>query len=321
MDEPFSRKLGAVEEGLEKLTAGGDLASAAARHLVMAGGKRIRPTVCMLAARSLDPEAPNDWTRSVAIAAEAVHGSTLLHDDVIDEAGMRRGRVAARLVFGNAASILGGDLLMIQALGLVEETGLPGLVGSLVEVMVRMISAEALQLEQRGQTNVCREDYFSVVEGKTASLFEWAARAGALTAVGRWAEQVERLGEYGHELGVAFQVRDDLLDLTGDPDVFGKSVVSCLREGVVTYPLLVALESDPDLGRLLEKSLQGSGPPGGELALRVREVAEASGGLDLAVKEIRERTERALDALRGLPESEARGALESVALALAKRVS
>ena len=244
----FAHDLAQLEAGLGAVgPSSEDLAWKAARHLLDRPGKRVRPLCALLAARLGDR--PFDGpVQSVAIACELVHAATLLHDDVIDEGDMRRGVPAARRVYGNSASVLAGDHLFIEALRGVTA---PPLRSALLDVISEMISGEALQLERRGRFEPDRETYLTVVRGKTGALFRYALWAGGALG-GLPARQTAALAELGESLGVAFQVIDDLLDLSGDPSVTGKSACADLREGKLTWPLILAAERDPDVARRLE---------------------------------------------------------------------
>ena len=186
----------------------------------------------------------------LAVSAELVHAATLLHDDVIDQGMDRRGAPTARVVYGNAASVLGGDHLLLEALERVRRVERPALLASLLEVISQMVSGEALQLERRGRFEPDPETYNRVVNAKTAALFRWAFSAGA-TMGGLPTRKVEALGEAGAALGIAFQLVDDALDLAGDPKVIGKDGLLDLKEGKLTWPLIVACERDPALKTLL----------------------------------------------------------------------
>jgi octaprenyl-diphosphate synthase len=290
--------------------------ASSARYLLVSGGKRVRPVVCLLASRAFGRGEPPAAVKRLAVVAEAVHSATLLHDDVIDLGDARRDRPAARLIYGNAASVLGGDLLLIQALRIVDEAGSPVLMTSLLDVLHRMIDAEALQLENRGRADVPAEDYFRVVDGKTASLFEWAVEAGGRLG-GANEEQVGRLRRYGAAVGCAFQLLDDLLDLTRDPEAIGKSVLQDVGMGTVTWPVIHALDGRPELAARIAAAAKGEA----DAALTVDLLAAVaeSGAVALTRQRIEEETASALDALHGLPPTPAREALGSVATALAER--
>ena len=248
----LSEDLGALEDTLSTLIpARENLAHHAAAHLLEQPGKRVRPICVFLAAQcgALNPE-DHEKLRMLAVSAELVHAATLLHDDVIDHGMDRRGAPTARVIYGNAASVLGGDHLLLEALDRVRRVGEPALLASLLEVISQMVSGEALQLERRGRFEPDPETYNRVVNAKTAALFRWAFSAGA-TMGGLPPDKVQALGEAGAALGIAFQLVDDALDLAGDPKVLGKDGLLDLREGKLTWPLIVACERDPGLQTLL----------------------------------------------------------------------
>ncbi len=191
-------------------------------------------------ARCASPS-PRAWGRDstpaarlLAVAAELVHSATLLHDDVVDLGERRRGADTARVIYGNAASTFAGDWLLVEALQRTCAAGLPDVLDRALGVLREMLSAEAIQLAARGRLRSDTDEYFRVVEGKTASLFRWAMYAGA-RAGGLPPALCDALETYGHSLGVAFQVIDDVLDVAGDPEVLGKGLFADLREGKLTY--------------------------------------------------------------------------------------
>lgn len=314
--DSLAADLAALEGDLADLVSGDDRkVASSAGYLLASGGKRVRPVVCMLASRAFGEEPPAQ-VRRLAVVAEAIHSATLLHDDVIDLGDTRRDRPAARLIYGNAASVLGGDLLLIQALRLVDEAGTPVLMSSVLDVLRRMIDAEALQLENRGRADVPAADYFRVVDGKTASLFEWAVEAGA-RMVGAEEHAVQELRRYGVGVGYAFQLLDDLLDLTRDPETIGKSVLQDVGMGTVTWPVIHALEGRAALAARIAAAARGEVDK--HLTRDLLAAVAESGAIALTRQQINERTADAIDALEALEPSPARDALASVATALAER--
>ncbi|MEM9293174.1 MAG: polyprenyl synthetase family protein [Acidobacteriota bacterium] len=307
-----------VEDELRQLDRPQALVGRAGRHLLRLGGKRLRPLCVALAARC--GKGFNTAAMDFGVAVELVHNATLLHDDVVDLARERRGQATARLEYGNAAAIFAGDWLLIEALRRVRRAALPGLLERLLDTIDEMILAESLPLEHRGRLDVDRSVYFRIAEGKTAALFRYAlysgGRAGQLTE-----PQCQALAEYGAHLGVAFQVVDDLLDLAGDAARTGKALFTDLKEGMVTYPLILIFEQDPALGRQIADWLAGSDDlqlPD-EVLHRVRVAAEASGAEQRCRELAVERAHHAIGCLEALPQSRARSALEAVAHATAHR--
>ena len=301
----------------------------AAAHLTSAGGKRVRPVATILSAAAANglagDRAPR--ARAVALAAELIHSATLLHDDVIDDSNERRGKPTSRRVWGNAVSVLSGDLLLTHALEVVHpldgDGGREGgrILGDLLSTLRKMVDGEVVQLRGRASLDLSELTYERVVQGKTAALFSWACRSGARAARGD--ERVaSALGAYGAHVGVAFQLVDDLLDLVGDPITTGKSMRTDVREGKPTLPLLRAIARRPQLL---------------ELVRRLRELDEEAEGVSLAAEvcasilesgactEVRARAaaeaSRALVALEGVPRGPARDALAQVAQDLTDRIA
>lgn len=296
----------------------GELARRAARYLLDRPGKRIRPLCVMLAARiggrRLDPV-----VRNLAVACELVHAATLLHDDVIDQGMERRGAPTSRVIYGNSASILAGDHLLIEALRLTGQTEQQNLLTRLLDVISEMVTAEAMQLEQRGAFQPNRDVYLRVIHGKTAALFRWGLYAGG-TVAGLDEGAVHALARAGDALGMAFQLIDDVLDLEGDPAVTGKLPLADLREGKLTWPVIIAAEQDPELSADIASHVQSAEaaedtPAGRALVERIR----ASGALEAARAYADLQGEKALSELARLPESRARRAIELVVSAAIHR--
>jgi octaprenyl-diphosphate synthase len=292
----------------------------AASHLLRLPGKRIRPLCVLLAAR-LGGRSLDSTLRHVAVACELVHAATLLHDDVIDDSTERRGAPAARVLYGNSASILAGDHLLVYALQLVVGEQQAWLTHSLLEVMAGMVAAEALQLERRGRFEPRRDIYLQVIRGKTAALFAWGLQAG-----GRLAdlppESGRALEKVGRYLGMAFQLVDDSLDLAGDPQRIGKEVLRDLRDGKLTWPIILAAEADPSLRSHLEKLTASSQTPLDPAALApVLQAVQASDALRQTKKFAEEMAACAVEALQELPDSPARQALELLIRSAVSRVA
>ncbi|MBM4344669.1 MAG: polyprenyl synthetase family protein [Deltaproteobacteria bacterium] len=321
--------LRAVEEAL-RTPQGTTLAERAGRHLLQAGGKRIRPLCTLLAGHMGGAPAPRG-IRDLAIAVELVHNATLLHDDVVDLADTRRGRPTARALHGNEVSIFAGDWVLVAALRRIVGSGFPGLVDSALDTLEAMIAAE---VEQAQRAQVCAGDvegYFRVAGGKTASLFRWAMRAGA-TAAGLGHDECEALQTFGGELGVAFQITDDAIDLEGDPAATGKALFADLCEGKVTLPVALALAVQPGLrDQLVDLRAAANAvavttavhnDEGAALVARCAGIARAvadCGGLEAARTEARTRCDKALAALQVVRACPEREALRAVAGAMVRR--
>jgi octaprenyl-diphosphate synthase len=307
--------LAAFETELSAIPRGAKMIHHAAHHLLDLRGKHLRPLCVALTSRF--GAGFTESARSLAVAVELVHSATLLHDDVVDLAERRRGKPTACVEYGNAASIFAGDWLLIAALRRIRTSGVEGVLDKMLTVIDEMIDAESVQLERRGKIAGAREDYFAIVEGKTAALFRWAMIAGARSAdLPATAEAA--LERYGLHLGVAFQAVDDELDYvtTGT----GKDALADLREGKITFPLVVALERDPALRPRLEELLAAGNATGDQLAAIANQV-RASGALTATRALAEEHVQRALGVLEELPAGAARDALVTVALASLERQS
>jgi len=294
-----------------------NVAQSAGAHLLSQSGKRIR-SLCVLLSTKMGEGANPEHTHRLAIACELVHAATLLHDDVLDEGDIRRGAPASRVLFGNSVSILAGDHLLIEALKQVESTEQYALLRSLLETIGQMVEAEAIQLERRGRFDPSRDTYLKVIDGKTAGLFRWGLQAGA-TLGGLSDEAVHHIGEVGHALGMAFQVTDDILDLTGDPTTMGKESLSDLREGKLTLPIVIACEKDDVLRASIQRFVESNDDTisPADIVARLHE----TGAFETARTYAREQTTKVQEHLNHLPEGKARNALAAVVEGIVDRVS
>jgi octaprenyl-diphosphate synthase len=207
-------------------------------YLRAGGGKRIRPALLLLSAKLLDYQ--GQGAVRLGAVVEIIHTATLVHDDIIDEAKTRRGRPAANTQWGNSKCVLAGDWLYMQAFKIAVQERNFRILDTLIELTQQMVEGELLQMEKLGKL-ITAEEHFDLIFRKTACLFSVCMRLGAI--LGRaTAEQEAALGKYGHDLGMAFQIVDDVLDLTASEDVLGKPVASDLREGKVTMAVIHALE-------------------------------------------------------------------------------
>lgn len=303
-----------VERGLVLIAKNGqNIAEKSARHLLDRGGKRLRPICVALAANMGSGFGPA--ARAYAIAVELVHNATLLHDDVVDLGDLRRGVPAARVIYGNAASIFGGDWLLVEALSRIMATGIPGVMERMLEVIREMVIAETWQLERRGRVHATAREYFDIARGKTAALFRWAMFAGA-RAGGTSDEVATALEEYGTHLGIAFQIVDDVLDfdLSGNGES-GKTLFSDLREGKMTYPLILAMAHRDELLPLLEQIAGADGvDPPPELVHRVAAIVRETRAPQASIELAEQLCRRAIECLGRLPSGRARDALADVAL-------
>jgi len=207
-------------------------------YLRAGGGKRIRPALLLLSAKLLDYRGRGAVRLGAVV--EIIHTATLVHDDIIDEAKTRRGRPAANTQWGNSKCVLAGDWLYMQAFKIAVQERNFRILDTLIELTQQMVEGELLQMEKLGNL-ITLDEHFDLIYRKTACLFSVCMRLGAILG-GATPDQEAALGEYGHDLGMAFQIVDDVLDLTASEDVLGKPVASDLREGKVTMAVIHALE-------------------------------------------------------------------------------
>ncbi len=252
----------------ERLGSDVALIGTIADYIIGAGGKRLRPAVHLLVARALGYRG----TAHIVLAAviEFIHTATLLHDDVVDESDLRRGRQTSNAMFGNAASVLVGDFLYSRSFQMMVDVGSMRVMRILADATNRIAEGEVLQLMNIHDPSVDEARYLGVVERKTATLFEAAARIGAVLASAD--EQMEvRAAEYGASLGTAFQMIDDLLDYSGDIAEIGKRLGDDLREGKVTLPLIHALRlASPRDRAKIEHAIRDGGGDFDQIATIVR---------------------------------------------------
>ncbi len=278
-------------------------------YIVSAGGKRLRPMVTLAAANAVG--AANAGTHALAAAVEFIHTATLLHDDVVDESDLRRGKQAAKNVWGNSASILVGDFLFARAFTLMVETGSIEILGILSDASAVISEGEVRQLAAAGRKDLPTEEYLAIIEAKTAALFEAAARAGALSAGSE--AHADALATYGKNLGLAFQIIDDALDYGGTTSVIGKSVGDDFREGKSTLPTIIARRrgSDDDIA-FWDRALDIEQQTDADLAHAIH-LIRSTGAAEATLAEAKAYAELAKTALKSLPESDWTKALADLA--------
>ncbi len=270
------------------------------RYLHQSGGKRLRPTLLLLSSK-LAGDGGQGAIRMAAVV-EMLHTATLVHDDVIDVAQIRRGRPSPNVLWGNHASVLAGDWLYMQAFQVALEERNFRILDVLIGLTQTMVEGELLQLQRLGFMTVNETDYMDLVDRKTASLFSACARLGAIMASA--AEDAEsRLGEYAWNLGMAFQLVDDVLDFTALEDVLGKPVGSDLREGKVTLPLIYSLEKADASERQQVEMVLRDGNYGRVSLACVLAILERHQGIERAMRRAEAFTRKAQDIVATFPES------------------
>ena len=281
-----------------------------AEHLVQAGGKRLRPLLTLAAARAVGGsiEAP----LRLAAAVEFIHTATLLHDDVVDGSKLRRGKVAAHLIWGAPSSVLVGDFLFARAFELMVETGQMRALAVLARASGVISEGEVLQLTRAHDLNLDQDTYLQIIRAKTAELFAAAAESGAIGA-GATEPQVEALRDYGLNLGLAFQLADDALDYSGETGALGKNAGDDFAEGKVTLPLLLAIQrtrgrEDAFWTRAIEQGQRAD-----DDFARARELVIGSGALVATLEAAGAYADTAKASLATLPDSDWTQALASLA--------
>lgn len=210
-------------------------------HVLRSGGKRLRPALTLLCARSVARDFDEDRARRIGACLEMIHMATLMHDDVIDHATLRRGRATASSEFGNTAAILCGDVLLSKAMSILAEDGDLALIRSVSRAVVDLAEGEVWELDQRGRWDLTPETHFDILRAKTASFIQVCCESGARIA-GANDRCREALGNYGYHLGMAFQLVDDLIDYRSEESVSGKPRAGDFREGCATMPLILLLQ-------------------------------------------------------------------------------
>ncbi|WP_395140688.1 octaprenyl diphosphate synthase [Schlegelella aquatica] len=288
----------------ERLASEVVLINQISHYIVSAGGKRIRPMLVLLFSRALGFEGRE--RHELAAVVEFIHTATLLHDDVVDESDLRRGRQTANALFGNAASVLVGDFLYSRAFQMMVSVNRMRVLQVLADATNTIAEGEVLQLMNMHDPDIDIPAYLKVIRYKTAKLFEASAQLGAVLA-GAPSEVEERCAEYGRSLGTAFQLIDDLLDYEGNTAELGKNVGDDLREGKPTMPLLVAMQrgSDDERRFVREAIEQGSV----ERLPQIIEIVRKTGALEATREAARVEADRARRALEVLPLSPYREAL------------
>ena len=278
-------------------------------YIVSAGGKRLRPLITLISAQAVGKA--NEATHALAAAVEFIHTATLLHDDVVDESDLRRGKPAAKAIWGNKASILVGDFLFARAFNLLVEANSLDILNKLATASTVIAEGEVRQLAAMQARDLPTEDYLAIVEAKTGALFEAAAETGAMSGGGD--EHAYALATYGKNLGLAFQIIDDVLDYGGTTSVIGKSVGDDFRECKITLPVIIAKRRGSDEDRAFwDRALNPDTQQDGDLAHAVH-LIRATGAADATVQEAEAYAGLAKGALRSLPKSEYRDALEDLA--------
>ena len=305
---------------IEQLHSRVDLVENIGHYIIEAGGKRLRPLLSLLSLRaaqqSLSAEQANKGIEFAAIV-EFIHTATLLHDDVVDISSLRRGRPTANAEYGNASSVLVGDFIYSRAFQMLVNVGELPIMALMSDTTNQIAEGEVLQLTKAGDAGTTETEYLQVITDKTAILFAAAVKGGAMLA-GLSEENAHKLSDYGLNLGIAFQIADDILDYQGDAAVMGKNVGDDLNEGKPTLPLIYTMKNGSDHEKQLvanaitQKSV--------EHIDEILSIIQSNGALEYCRKVAFEYVEKANTALAILPESEYKNALAGVTELAVNRV-
>lgn len=276
-------------------------------YIIEAGGKRLRPALLILLARALGvPEADMPKAHSLAAVIEFIHTATLLHDDVVDESELRRGRKTANAAFGNAASVLVGDFLYSRAFQIMVDIQNIRIMEVLANATNTIAEGEVLQLLNLGCSKVTESSYFQVIEYKTAKLFEASARLACILA-GVDTTTESQFANFGKQLGIAFQLIDDVLDYKGNSLELGKNTGDDLREGKPTLPLIHALKNAPEASaKTISQAIENGGTPN---TTEIFEYIQTCGSLEYTEQKARELAQQAQKIARCLAPSDFRNSL------------
>ena len=301
---------------LRRLDSGVPLVGQVASYIISAGGKRLRPVLLMLMCHALGCHHPQ--RHNLAAVVEFIHTATLLHDDVVDESTLRRGRATANEVFGNPASVLVGDFLYSRSFQMMVETENMRVMHVLANATNIIAEGEVLQLMNMHDASLDEQGYLRVIRSKTAKLFETSCQLAAILADAP-AEIEAACTEYGQSLGTAFQVIDDLLDYDGDAGEMGKNLGDDLREGKATLPLILAMKlGDRHDAAIVRQAIETGSTE--ELA-RIIDIVRRTGALEGTRVAAAAQAARAVEAARALPVNEYTNSLIELAAQLLQRRS
>lgn len=279
-----------------------------AEYIISGGGKRLRPSLVVLSAGVFGYR--GERHHELAAVIEFIHTATLLHDDVVDESGLRRGQPTANALFGNAASVLVGDFVYSRAFQMMVDAGNVRILEVLAEATNVIAEGEVLQLMNCRNPDIDEQGYLNVIRCKTAKLFEAATRVGAILGEAT-SEQETAMAIYGTHLGTAFQLIDDVLDYSGDNGIIGKNVGDDLAEGKTTLPLIFAIKhGTPEQAEIVRHAIREGGIDHLDL---VRKAIDETGALDYARQQARDESRIACDALAQVPDSVCRQHLVELA--------
>jgi octaprenyl-diphosphate synthase len=317
LTDPIAAELARFEERLDvALQADVELVHEIARYMATLKGKRFRPMLTLLS--GLASGRCDDRVIAAAVAVELIHGATVVHDDVVDSATMRRGRASVNSAWSGQLAVLMGDFLLARALSILVGLGDLAALRVVSRATERLSVGEIFEIQIGQRHDTRRESYFAMVDDKTASLIAAAVRLGAILAEADDAV-VAAMGEYGENLGRAFQIADDVLDYTADADTLGKPVGHDLAEGRITLPLIHALDAAPPAERLAMETVLRDGDKSSVDGAAIVEFVGRHGGVAAARATARDCAARARRCLEAVPPSAARTSLEAAVRLVVER--
>ncbi len=304
--ELLREDLAAIEREFGRDTvAGVEAITDIGEYLRNGGGKRIRPALLLLSSKLFNYQGRGAIRLGAVV--EMIHTATLVHDDIIDQAQIRRGRPSANTQWGNSKCVLAGDWLYMQAFKIAIQERNFRILDTLIDLTQQMVEGELLQMEKLGKA-ISLDEHFDLIHRKTACLFSVCMRLGAMLG-GATAEQEENLAQYGRDLGMAFQLVDDVLDLTASEDVLGKPVASDLREGKVTMAVIHALDRCTALERKLIETVLAQRTFDDVAHAQILEILERYGSLEAATSQATQYAALARNAICSFPDGEIKRAL------------
>ena len=314
---PIRKDIERFEERLElALRSDVDLVDQVVRYLASVKGKRLRPSLALLTSKMLG--AASEDVLDAAVAVELIHTATLVHDDVVDCAELRRGASSVNSLWNDRISVLIGDFLFSRAFSILVRVGSEEVLRVMSGATERIARGELLQIERAGELDLTEDLYFSIIGDKTASLMSAACEVGAILS-GAHPDRVERMVQFGEDLGLAFQITDDVLDFVGRVEITGKPVGRDMRDRKLTLPLIRALSVCENGERERIRSRMLSAPAGEQVFEEILGFVERYEGVRHARDRAKEFSERAYCQIESLEPSEARDALLEMALSMAKR--
>jgi octaprenyl-diphosphate synthase len=301
-----------VEDRLESWSRSSNpLTAEISRYVLRKKGKRLRPALVLLTSRLFSQG--SEESVFLASLVELLHTASLIHDDIVDNAGVRRGKESVHAKWGPNITVLLGDYLYIKSIGLSLQSRHERITRLLTDVSARMIEGELDEYAMGGDVHITEDRYLGIVENKTAVLFGACCRIGAILGLAS-PEEEEAVAAYALDLGKTFQIVDDLLDFTGDARVLGKPVLSDLGEGRITLPLIHALKRTDRTGRARLKALIGRKDVSADERRDLLALLDGTGAFNHALERAREFTERALERIDGFPDSPPRETLIRLAV-------